>query len=384
MENKTFKLVNWESGMHPTSSHIRQVENFFLDGLCKSHYLSLNPNNIGLIRPIDYFHDDACEITVENNITDRIKILLKHCCGITGGGYIVDYKASADEIISCEKSYEEIEKESNASTAYWNIVLTVNPYERILVGKPDQDEFPPRYPDVIPSYDLHLVPISSSNSKIDNYSIIVGRLKKNALRYEKDMNYIPPCANMQSFSSLLQFYDKAGNLFGFIEKASKDIITKVVNRTDASPMAIHIMEMSKSILYYSSTFFFQYCNMGKYTSPVQVIGNFSALAHLCYSILNSMEKSEKEDVLKYFNEWSGVPPSAFEGILIDLMVLTYEHGEINSMNFVVEGFLKTFSDLWVSLASLEYIGKHKENVVVGERTERRDTGTVQTKWSPVG
>lgn len=384
MENKTFKLVNWESGMHPSSRHIRQVENFFLNNMCNSQYLLLHPYNFGLLRPVEYFHPDACEVEVTDEAGKRVKILLKHCCGITPSGYIVDYKMSDDVRISCEQLYVDIEKDSNLSTTYWNIVLTVNPFERVLVGKPEEDEFPPRYPDVIPAYKLHLIPITTNTNKPGEYSLIVGRLKKNGAGYVKDANYIPPCARMQSYSLLVQFYEKSGNLFAAIEKSSRDIITKVVNRSDASPVALNILEMSKNILYYSSTFYYQYNHMGKYWSPLQSMGHFSALAHLLHSLLNSMEKSEKEEVLKYFNEWSGVSPSLFEGMLEELMLITYEHDEINSMNFVVERFLKTFSDLWVSLASLEYIGKHKENVVVGERVDRREGGSTQTKWSPVG
>lgn len=47
---------------------------------------------------------------------------------------------------------------------------------------------------------------------------------------------------------------------------------------------------------------------------------------------------------------------------------------------IIEGFLNNFSELWMMLSSLEYIGKHKENIVVGERIRRRDNVT-RSDWN---
>ncbi|MCS2696032.1 hypothetical protein NXW27_00490 [Phocaeicola dorei] len=34
-----------------------------------------------------------------------------------------------------------------------------------------------------------------------------------------------------------------------------------------------------------------------------------------YVCLSFMDKEDKEDLLKYFNEWNGITPGAYEGLL---------------------------------------------------------------------
>lgn len=50
------------------------------------------------------------------------------------------------------------------------------------------------------------------------------------------------------------------------------------------------------------------------------------------------------------------------------------------MMLIIEGFLSNFSELWMMLSSLEYIGKHKENIVVGERIQRHESAT-RSDWN---
>ena len=57
-----------------------------------------------------------------------------------------------------------------------------------------------------------------------------------------------------------------------------------------------------------------------------------------------MEKTEKEDVLKYFYEWSDTTPAQFETILSEAVEIKYEHDEIRSMMLIIEGFLQF---LWI-------------------------------------
>lgn len=45
-----------------------------------------------------------------------------------------------------------------------------------------------------------------------------------------------------------------------------------------------------------------------------------------------------------------------------------------------ERFLYLFNDLWTTLSRLEYIGKHKENIVVAERS-RQSKETTETRWN---
>ena len=48
--------------------------------------------------------------------------------------------------------------------------------------------------------------------------------------------------------------------------------------------------------------------------------------------------------------------------------------------FFAERFLYQFNDLWTTLSRLEYIGKHKENIVVAERS-RQPKETNESRWN---
>ena len=84
-----------------------------------------------------------------------------------------------------------------------------------------------------------------------------------------------------------------------------------------------------------------------------------------------MNKEEKEDLLKYFNEWNGINPGAYEGLLRENSGLLYNHQNIRPLMITAERFLYQFNDLWTTLSRLEYIGKHKENVAASRRTSRK-------------
>lgn len=73
-----------------------------------------------------------------------------------------------------------------------------------------------------------------------------------------------------------------------------------------------------------------------------------------------MDKEDKEDLLKYFNEWNGITPGAYEGLLRENCGLLYNHHNIRQLMVTAERFLYLFNDLWTTLSRLEYIGKHKE------------------------
>ena len=93
-----------------------------------------------------------------------------------------------------------------------------------------------------------------------------------------------------------------------------------------------------------------------------------------------MSKSDKEELLKYFYEWSDITPGTFETLLAENTSILYDHNNIRGVMVTTERFLYILNDLWVTLSQLEYIGKHKENIVVAERSKRQGD-TSASKWS---
>lgn len=143
---------------------------------------------------------------------------------------------------------------------------------------------------------------------------------------------------------------------------------------------MNIGMLCRHVMLFISDIYFSYRNEGQYYPPLRFLNVFSTLAHRLYVCLGFMNKEEKEDLLKYFNEWNGINPGAYEGLLRENSGLLYNHQNIRPLMITAERFLYQFNDLWTTLSRLEYIGKHKENIVVAERS-RQPKETNESRWN---
>ena len=91
--------------------------------------------------------------------------------------------------------------------------------------------------------------------------------------------------------------------------------------------------------------------------------------------------TQKEETQKYFYEWSDVTPGSFDEQLADTLEMLYEHTDIRASMVRAYSFMYTLTELWQRLSTLEYIGQHKENIVVSERTTGNNTTGQNKTWS---
>ena len=381
-ENDIFERINWENGMDIDANDLIMTENFFLNSMYKMKQTSLPAFGYGLLpdKNLDT-QDQGTDMEVYHTVTDKVEIRVNRCLGVTRSGFIVDYKAGVEDNMSLKITIpaETIRREITGKANRWNILLTVSPYERVLSGAPDNATLPPRFPYVKPSYTLSLSPIE--RTIISANVLILGRLRMEGERFLLDYTYIPPCTSLTAHAELIRYYRYFGQMFNSIEKSSKDIVAKVINRSDSSPIAINTSCICKSILHYTAMCFFEYRNLGMFWHPAKMIDCYSSLAHICFNSLNFLEKTEKEDLMQYFYEWSDISPVAFESLMNEAIDIEYEHTDLQSAFFIIEKFLKALSELWQMLVSLDYIGRHKDNIVIGERKYSDNRGK-STEWTP--
>lgn len=381
-KNEVFRRINWEDGMDIDAEDLIMTENFLLSNIYRMKQTSMPALGYGLLpdRALDS-QQQGTDIEVHHTVTDKVEICVNRCLGVTRGGYIVDYKSGVDDNMELKIVIpaDTIRRESTGKSNRWNILLTVLPYERILSGTPDNTALPPRYPYVESSCTLSLSPIE--RTKITSDVLILGRIRMEGERFLLDYTYIPPCTALTAHSELIRYYRYFGQMFNAIERSSKDIVAKVINRSDSSPIALNTCSLCKSILQYTALRFFEYRNMGMFWHPSKLLECYSTFAHVCLNTLNFLEKNEKEDLMQYFYEWSDINPAVFESLLNEAIDIEYEHTDLQPALFVIEKCLKAWSDLWQILASLDYIGRHKDNIVIGERTHA-DNRSVSTEWTP--
>ncbi|NDV78481.1 type VI secretion system baseplate subunit TssK [Dysgonomonas sp. 511] len=373
MSNKMeYKRVNWTEGMDVRFDLFEQTENYFTNFICQSSAIQLNKNNFGLLPSADR-KANSSEFDISERVTGTVEIKLRKCNAIMIGGCRINYNPSFGEAMEYVHTFDANTKENLSDTVYWDVIITADPYRRVPSGMPDASETPPRHPDVSTYYGLSIVPKGELNTELlGTYHLVIGRIRHFGERYVVDSNFIPPCTSMASHTDLTRYFEQFGSLMNDIENASKVIIAKIRNRSQNSTIATHIGTMCEDMMRYIASVYFNYRNVGLDATPITIVNYFSTLAHICYINMNFINKIEKEELLRYFYEWSDVKPGSFEELLSNTLGIIYDHNNIRAMMMQVETFLRIISELWIKLSSLEYIGQHKENIVIGERSNSHE------------
>ncbi|MDR2914090.1 MAG: type VI secretion system baseplate subunit TssK [Tannerella sp.] len=379
------KMVNWVDGMKISKEHLKQTEDYFIDVVRDATNMRLMEYNFGLLPP--YKGEKlSSDFEITERISNHVEIELRRCNAITPGGCRITINPiDASDYLRLDYPFEEEVDvtEGEDGNLYWDVILVVRPFDRVPLGAPDPEETPPRHPDAGKSYSLFIKPAGQINSEdFGMHHLIIGRVTKIADRYEVDHSYIPPCTSMSSHPDLKGYYERFGKYFNEIEISSHKIIQKIHEQADkSSAIANNIKLVCEHLLTYIATVYFRFRNTGRNYVPIEMIDTFSALAHTTFISINFINKKQKEEMLQYFYEWSDVTPGNFVEILTDMLEVTYNHYDIRKMMDKTEYFLLEFSKLWIKLSTLEYIGQHKENIVVAEKTQKIDVATRRSEWT---
>ena len=367
------RLVNWVDGMKITQKHLVQMEDYVTDIFRDAISMQLTDNRFGLLPP--YKGEQlSTDFEITNRISNNVEIKLRRCNALTAGGCRININPTEySEYMHLEYSFDsDLDyKKEDAENPLWDVILVIKPFDRSPAGIPDPEETPPRHPDTINDYSLFIKPAGQINSKeFGMHYLIIGRVVKNGDRYEVDTRYIPPCTSMCSHPDLKKYYETFGQYLNDIETSSHKIIQKINDRDNNSSIAKNVNGVCETLLNYISTIYFNYKNNGRFYAPDETINVFSSLAHVCFSGIQYMSKKDKEEMLKYFYEWSDVTPGNFTELLTNTLEIVYDHHDIRSMMEQVNSFLSVFTALWIKLSTLEYIGQHKENIVVAEKKQK--------------
>ncbi len=376
------KLVNWQDCMSVSAKHFVQTEDYFIDLSRDYASLQITNYNYGLL-PTGSSNNISNGIRISEHITGHIEIKLMQCNAITSSGIRISFNPDNEEYLMKNYSPETSSSKglSYKETKQWDIILVANPFERKPTGELNVNETPPRHPHAESMYELQVVPTGEiETSSFGLHHLTIGRIKKNADRFEVDSNYIPPCTCMASHPDLMDYYNRFAQQLNSIEKSSKAIISKVQNRQNTSTIATNVEKVCQEVMRYIANIYFEFRNKGRALPPIDVVKYFSTLAHICYVSLSYMRSDDKEELLKYFYEWSDITPGSFEEILANSLELIYEHDKIRATMYQVDSFLTIFTELWVKLSQLDYIGQHKENIIVSERSNQIES-TQKSSWS---
>lgn len=366
-----------------TDAHLRQTEDFFLSSIADTAALGLGSYNYGLLpsRSRENVHNG---IRVNEQITGKIEVQLYSCNAVTASGFRIELDADeGGNPLRKNYSPDEDRNIRNRDVRQWDIILSVDPFNRTPCGELDPDEVPPRHPDAVSSYALYVMPAGEIDTmEAGRHHLTIGRIRKDGERYSVDTQYIPPCTSMSSHPELTDYYNSFASMFSSIEKSSKTIMEKIHERSNKSELAANIQSVCHDVLRYIARIYFDFRNRGRTAPPIDTINYVSSTAHTFYVALTLLNSRQKEEMLKYFYEWTDVAPGAFEELLSSTLDMVYEHDSLRAMMVRSEHFLRTFSELWERLARLEFIGQHKDSFVISERKpENTSSSGPKRTWS---
>lgn len=373
--------VNWIDGMKVSKDNFIDTDNHYHDTIRDLASLFLTNHNFGLL-PSPRGSRAVFDLSHIQNAANSITVKLNYCSAVSPGGCRI-YIAPEDktQALSATLKTESGEKISN-ELIWYDIVVAVNPFERVPMGNPDPEENPPRHPYSDNKYALSIVPSDQLNlAELGAYYLVIGKIKSKANTLYFLENYIPPSTTIDSHPSLIDFYEMMGDALDQLHSLSIKIIQKICNKNKPSSIAKNYKEVCEKILDFTTSIFFHYRNTLPQSPPVQLIDIASSLANKIHTSLYCFSTEEREELLKYIFEWCEITPNAFEEELVKAIELHYNHYDIVEPLEVLAHFLKTVNTVWTKMNNLEYIGQRKENIVVKKEDVKQQVEQPKKRWS---
>ncbi len=358
--------INWSDGMKLSQQHFVETDNHVQDLVRDATSLFLNSYNYGLLPPVRG-NSASHEFDLLEKNSDHVEVRLYRCNAITPGGCRIAINPDVLKFTVLTASFAVSQQYDTQQRPDYDIVLVVNPFDKVPVGNPDPDEAPLRHPYTEYAYRLMVVASQQVNAdELGSHHLVIGKAVYQEGHYIVDSQYIPPCASIASHPRLIQYYKAFGWGLNEIQVSSFKIIRKIHDQSQPSDVARHVLMLCTRMLDYLGTVFFNFRNLDHQHPPVFLVGYFANLTSIIYTALYCLPTRQKEEVLHYFYEWTDVTPGQFEELLLRLLEHDYNHHQIGVSMTTVEQFLSVFTKLWNKLSTLEYIGQRKDTILVRE------------------
>lgn len=371
--NMMFKSVNWMQGMSVSSSHFIATESFLMERMMLNTATLQDKFAYGLLAADE--HDESVNqmrIRVEGK-GDGTRLVLDSYRGITRGGCLV-------EIVPSQPVICELNSDLDSAEYGWDIVLTVSPFDRRPCGEPNMMENPPRYPFVDPMYKLSVIERDKERvNEYGPYDVVVGLLWKKDGDFKLDNDYIAPSLAMSSNAKLKKCMTHFSQSLTVMKSALSVIFSKACSASNKTEVLENTLVFCRELQRSMANMDFRLNSYGLSLSPYQVAEIFGGMANSMMLCLTFIPKTDKDEMLKYFYEWNGIAPSAFEQIIDDASK-EYRQNRIDISMNSINNMLKMLEDLMVVLSKLDYVGQRKESMVISV-TSAKDSADQSKKSS---
>ncbi|WP_443939963.1 hypothetical protein [Pedobacter sp. MW01-1-1] len=360
-----YLAVNWVDGMKVNKSHFISTDNYYTDTIRDVASVQLTPYNYGLLPSLEGGENALSRFSVSKTTTNQVQIHISRLQAITPGGVRISIQNDVTSVHSLSEFSTKQVDLMDGKTEEFYVLITVNPFEQVPVGSPDPEEVPIRQPQTKHNYQIQLANAKNINARdLGGYILIIGRIIQQGENFIKDNDFIPPCATINSDIKLTSLYTAIQYTIYNLQNVSLQMIQKILFKNQQSTVAQNVKVICETILNFCNQHYFYFRNIGEHQAPISLIDTTAKFANYLFTALSILPESEKEELLNYFFEWSDVTPINFQKSLSEIIEINYDHNKTGQYLYQIQNMLKNIESIWLKLNLLEFIGQHKENIVV--------------------
>ena len=356
--------VNWVDGMKIARRHFAEADHFTTDHLRDAIALHLRPDYYGLLPTTNELGSPSFELLLSVDAQNEVQARLTQCRAVTAGGVRIEITASSAPLAARTNLVQLLNTFGLPATEglRFSVVLTVNPFERVPTGTPSPDELPPRHPYSRPAYALSFVPTQQLTGTLGvAFALPVGELLLTDGELRPVAHYIPPSTAIASHPALLQALHQLDFQLTELETDAFKIIHKVKMRTDKrSHLADLVRELAERTVFALAQQLTTLRLMAAAQPPVYLLDALLRVAKQIKTSLDSLTEAEREELLKYFEQWSETLPATLLAALQTAVTLSYNHQLVHEHLRHQQYLWQLIGTIFRQLSQLEYIGKNKE------------------------
>lgn len=359
--------VNWVDGMKISRRHFTEVEFFTTDHLRDATALHLRPDYYGLLPAANELGGPAAfELLLTIGAQQEVQARLTQCRAVTAGGVRIEIVSNSTPL-EARTSLDQLLAKYNLTATdglRFSVVVTANPFERVPTGLPAPDEMPPRHPYTRSAYRLDVVPAQQLNSAGSaNFTLVIGELLYNEGELRAVIKFIPPSTALASHPALLQALHHFEFQLTELETDAFKVIRKVrmkMGTDQASPLADLVRELSEHTVFALAQQVTTFRLLAANQPPIYLFDALLRVAKQIQTSLNCLTDAEREELLRYFEQWSEVSPSTLQTALQEAIAFIYNHQKIHEYLQQQEALWKLLGTIFQQLSQLEYIGKTRD------------------------
>jgi hypothetical protein len=365
--------------MKINKSHFIAQDNAWRDALHDASALALSPLRYGVL-PASVAGEDSfnVKISLDNQNTLRASVL--SCQAITSGGIRINLPAlsngnSADTDGVPTTSFQF--SPSGGETIWW-VVLTVHPFAMQPAGSPDLSSNPPRYPFIVPSYQVQVISEAQFNQFAGNpYALFIGKVTINGNAARVEDEYIPPCFSVSAHPDLIALHSELDQFLSGLEARCTLIVQKIFKKSQQNDLSELVMFLCDRVMLYLGQAITNFRWGLVHESPASLFATVVSLSRVIKNTVDLRIGSGKEELMNYMSEWCELKQGELETLLTSMANMRYDNNDVNKNIQKMAVFVRVIGKLFDSLSNLEFIGKRKETGIFVKEEQPEVAGIAQ-------